>query len=42
MFANIFLITHVSDMTLDKAQLLYCITQGITVGVAELKSKEIH
>jgi len=42
MFANISPMTHVSDMNLDKAQLLYCIFQGITMDVAELILDEIH
>jgi len=41
MFANIFQMTHVSNMTLDKEQLLYFIMQGITVDVAELIFEEI-
>jgi len=42
MFTNIFPMTHVSYMTLNKAQLLYYILQGIIVDVDELISDEIH
>jgi len=42
MFANITLITHVSDIILDKAQLLYYITQEITMDIFELIAQEIH
>jgi len=42
MFANISPMTHVSHMTLDKAQLIHYIIQEFTVNAVELISEEIH
>jgi len=42
MFVNITPVTHVSDITLDKAHFLHCIIHGIIMDVAEIISNEIH